>query len=135
MDFLKFKYLKYIIYILILYILFSILIKIVNIYSFLFLIIIMFTFYNLDKKLFKRIVYKVIYNNKKNQLSFKNTFGAAKTSLESIEKINRNISDKVEAELLNYEKNKLQSQLNTGDYKVTLFGAGSSGKTSIARSL
>ena len=84
MDFLKFKYLKYIIYILILYILFSILIKIVNIYSFLFLIIIMFTFYNLDKKLFKRIVYKVIYNNKKNQLSFKNTFGAAKTSLESI---------------------------------------------------
>ena len=37
--------------------------------------------------------------------------------------------------MLNYQKNKLESQLKTGDYNVTLFGAGSSGKTSIARSL
>jgi len=55
--------------------------------------------------------------------------------LEGIEKINRKITDKVKVELLSYEKNKLESQLRTGDYKVTLFGAGSSGKTSIARSL
>ena len=55
--------------------------------------------------------------------------------MEGIEKINRKISDKVNVELLNYERNKLESQLKSGDYKVTLFGAGSSGKTSLARSL
>jgi len=55
--------------------------------------------------------------------------------LEGIEKINKKINDQVKVELLNYQKNKLKSQLNTGDYIVTLFGAGSSGKTSIARSL
>ena len=135
MNFLKFKYLKYFIFLLILYILFSILIRIVNIYSLFFIITILYIFYNIDKKLFKKLVYKVIYNNKKNTLSFKNTYGAAKISLEGIEKINKKISDKVKVELLNYEKNKLESQLKTGDYKVTLFGAGSSGKTSIARSL
>ncbi|WP_288262916.1 GTP-binding protein, partial [uncultured Prochlorococcus sp.] len=84
---------------------------------------------------FKKVVYKIFYKNNKNSFSFKNTYGAAKTSLEEIDKINRKISDTVKVELLNYEKNKLESHLKTGDYKVTLFGAGSSGKTSIARSL
>jgi len=55
--------------------------------------------------------------------------------LEGVENINIKINDKVKVELLNYQKNKLESQLKTGDYKVTLFGAGSSGKTSIARAL
>ncbi|KGF87881.1 Small GTP-binding protein domain [Prochlorococcus marinus str. GP2] len=55
--------------------------------------------------------------------------------MEGIEKINKKIKDQVKVELLNYQKNKLESQLNMGDYKVTLFGAGSSGKTSLARSL
>ena len=131
----KLKYIKYIIFILFLYIIFSILIRLVNIYTLLFLLVIMFTLYNIDKKLFKKIVYKVIYKNKKNVLSFKNKYGAAKISLEGIEKINKKINDKVKVELLNYQKNKLTNQLKTGDYKVTLFGAGSSGKTSIARSL
>ena len=36
---------------------------------------------------------------------------------------------------MKYEKNKLEQQLNHGDYNVLLFGAGSSGKTSIARAL
>ena len=135
MNYLKLKYIKYVVLILFLYILFSIFIRIVNIYTLLFLIVIIYIFYNIDKKLFKKIVYKVIYKNKKNSLSFKNTYGAAKISLEGIEKINRKISDKVKSELLNHEKNKLESQLKTGDYNVTLFGAGSSGKTSIARSL
>ena len=135
MNYLKLKYLKYLIFIFILYILFSIFIRIVNVYSVLFLIILIYIFYKFDKKLFKKIVYKVIYNNKNNQLSFKNTYGAAKISLEGIEKINKKINDKVKVELLNYQKNNLESQLKTGDYKVTLFGAGSSGKTSIARSL
>ena len=135
MIYLKLKYIKYIIFILFLYILFSILIRTVNIYTILFLIIIMYIFYNIDKKLFKKIVYKVIYKNKKNTLSFKNRYSAAKISLEGVENINKKINDKVKVELLNYQKNKLESQLKTGDYKVTLFGAGSSGKTSIARSL
>ena len=135
MNYIKLKYIKYILFIILLYILFSILIRIVNIYTILFLIIITYILYNIDKKLFKKIVYKVIYKNKKNTLSFKNTYGAAKISLEGVEKINKKINDKVKAELLNYQKNKLESQLKTGDYKVTLFGACSSGKTSIARSL
>ena len=54
------------------YFLFSIFVRIVNIYTLLFLIIIIYTFYNIDKKLFKKIVYKVIYKNKKNFID-KNT--------------------------------------------------------------
>jgi len=49
--------------------------------------------YKIDRKLFKKIVYKIIYKNKKNTISFKNTYGAAKISLEGIEKINKNIND------------------------------------------
>jgi len=135
MKYPKLKYTKYFFFILLIYILISILVRIINIYTFLFLIIIIYIFYNVDKKLFKKIVYKVIFKNKKNSLSFKNTYGAAKISLEGIEQINEKINDQVKVELLNYQKNKLKSQLKTGDYKVTLFGAGSSGKTSIARSL
>ena len=135
MKYLKVKYLQYLFYILILYIVFSILIKTINIYTLLFLILILYGLYNIDKKLFKKIVYKTIFKNKKNALSFKNTYGAAKSSLEGVEKINRKINDKVQVELLNYEKNKLESHLKKGDYKVTLFGTGSSGKTSIARAL
>ena len=129
------KYLKIFSYILILYILVTLLLKLLNFYSLLFLIILIYIFYTIDKKLFKKIIYKVIYKNKKNYLPFKSTYGAAKISLEGIDKINRKISDKIKVELLNFEKNKLESQLKTGDYKVTLFGTGSSGKTSIARSL
>ena len=135
MNYLKIRYFKYLLFILFIYIIFSILIRLLNIYSLLLLFIITFIFYNIDRRLFKKIVYKVIYNNNKNTFRFKNKYGAAKTSLEGIEQINQKISDKVKVELLNFEKNKLESQLNTGDYKVTLFGAGSSGKTSIARSL
>ena len=135
MNYLKLKYLKYFIFFILLYILFSILIRIVNIYTLLFIIVILYIFYNFDKKLFKKIVYKVLYKSKTKTLSFKNKYGAAKISLEGIEKINEKINDKVKVELLNYQKNKLEFQLKTGDYKVTLFGAGSSGKTSIARAL
>ena len=135
MDSFKIKYLKYLLYFLILYIGFSVFLRILNIYSILLFFIIMYIFYKLDEKVFKKLVYKIIYRNKKRTLSFTNTYRAAKTSLKEIEKINRKISDNVNVELLNYEKNKLESQLKIGDYNVTLFGSGSSGKTSIARSL
>ena len=135
MNYFKLKYTKYFIIILFIYILFSILAEIVNIYTFLFLLLIMYIFYNVDKRLFKKIAYKIIFKNKKNTILLKNKYGAAKISLDGIEKINKKINDQVKFELLNYQKNKLESQLKTGDYNVTLFGAGSSGKTSIARSL
>ena len=135
MKYFKIKYIKYLILILFLYILFSLLVRILNIYTLLFFIIIMYIIYNVDKKLFKKIVYKVIFKEKKNTLSFKNTYSAARLSLDAIDKINKKINDQVKVELLNYQKNKLESQLMTGDYKVTLFGSGSSGKTSIARAL
>ncbi len=131
----KIKYLKYFLILLFLYTIIIVLIRIITINSLLFFLLISFIFYIIDKKMFKRIVYKVIYKDKKNRLYFKNKFGAAKISLNSIEEINNKINDKVKFELLNYEKNKLETQLKSGDYNVTLFGAGSSGKTSIARSL
>ena len=135
MNYFKIKYIKYLILIFFLYILFSLLVRILNIYTLLILIISMYIFYNVDKKLFKKIVYKILFKEKKNTLSFKNTYSAAKISLDGIDKINKKINDQVKVELLNYQKNKLESQLMTGDYKVTLFGSGSSGKTSIARAL
>ena len=89
MNYLKLKFIKYILLILFLYILFSIFIRIVNIYTLIFFIVIFYIFYNNNKKLFKKIVHKVIYKNKKNKLSFKNTYGAAKISLEGLEIINK----------------------------------------------
>ena len=89
MNFVKLKYIKLIILFFFIYILLSIFIRIVNIYTLLFLIVIIYIFYNSDRKLFKKIVYKVIYKNKKNTLSFKNKYGAAKISLERVEKINK----------------------------------------------
>jgi len=94
MNYLKLKYIKYFVFILFLYILFSIFIRIVNIYTLIFLIVIIYIFYNIDKKLFKKIVYKVIYKNKNNRLTFKNTYGAAKISLEGIEKIIKKLTIK-----------------------------------------
>ena len=95
----------------------------------------MFIFYKLNKQLFKKIIYKIIYKDKKKRISFKGKYNAAKVSLESITDINNKIEDKLKVKLLNYEKDILESQLNFGDYNVTLFGAGSAGKTSIARML
>ena len=104
MNYLKLKYIKYVVLILFIYILFSLVTRIVNIYTILFLIIILYILYNIDKKLFKKIVYKVIFKNKKNTLSFKNRYGAAKISLEGVEKINKKINDKVKVELLYFKK-------------------------------
>ncbi len=128
------KYYKYIFLSLIIYLLLTIIRNIFNFYTFIILITILFIFYYKNKRLFKQIVYKIIFK-KKVKLSFKNKYDAAKNSLKIIDEFNKKLNNQVEAELLKYEKNKLEEQLKYGDYNVILFGAGSSGKTSIARAL
>ncbi len=125
---------RYLLTFLFLYLLIVLFSNIFNIYSFLIILIILLIFYGNNKKLFKKVIYKILFK-KKNNYYFKNKYGAAKNSLEGIDEINKRISNKVDAELLKYEKNKLLKQLKHGDYNVTLFGSGSSGKTSIARAL
>ena len=127
-----YKYNRYLFFLIFLYLLLNLFKNIFNIYTFLIIIFILIYFYKRNKMLFKKTIYKLIF---KKSISFKNKFGAAINSLESIEAINKKIINKVDAELLIFEKNKLSEQLKHGDYKVILFGAGSSGKTSIARSL
>ena len=131
----KLEYLYYIFIIIFLYLSLLILFKLINTYTIIIALIILIISYNINKKVFKKIIYKIIYKDKKKRLSFKGKFNAAKISLDSIEEITNKINDNLKVRLLNYEKDKLQSQLNFGDYKVILFGASSSGKTSIARVL
>ena len=125
---------RYFLIILILYLSISLLRNVFSSYTFIVFLIVLIILYNKNKRLFKKIVYKIIFKNRKS-ISFKNKYGAAKNSLKSIDEIYKTIQNQVDAELLKYEKNKLEEQLKYGDYNVTLFGAGSSGKTSIARSL
>ena len=129
-----FKYYKYFLIVLFLYLLLSLFRYIFNFYLFLIIIVILSLFYYKNKRLFKRIVYKIIFKDKKS-LSIKSKYGAAKSSLKAMEIINKKISNKVDAEILKCEKNKIETQFKYGDYNVALFGSGSSGKTSIARAL
>ena len=128
------KYYKYLFIILFLYLLLIVFKNVINIYSILIILFILLFFYTKNKRLFKKVAYKILFK-KQHSFTFKNKYRAAKDSLEAIDEINKKISNKIYAELLKYEKNKLEQQFNYGDYNVTLFGAGSSGKTSIARAL
>ena len=128
------KYYRYFLILLTFYLLLIFFSNIFNFYTFLFLLITLTIIYIKNKRIIKKIAYKLIFKNS-NSFSLKNKYRAAKNSLEGIEEINNNINDKVNAELLKYEKNKIEEQLRYGDYNVILFGAGSSGKTSIARAL
>ena len=128
------KYYRFLITLFLLYSFILLVSNIFNIYTFFILFIVTLIFYNKKKRLIKKIAYKIIFKNK-NSFYFKNRYRAAKNSLDVIDEINKKINNQVDAELLKYEKNKLEKQLKYGDYNVTLFGAGSSGKTSIARAL
>ena len=128
-----FKYYKYFILIIVIYLLLNILKNLINIYSLILFLLIFFIIYKNNKKVLKKFLYKTIYKDKK--ASIRSKFNAAKLSLEEISEINNRIKNKVNSELLTYEKNKLEEQLNIGDYNVILFGASSSGKTSLARAL
>ncbi len=129
-----FKNYRYLLILLFLYFLLTIFRNILNLYSVLIIVIILLIFYSKNKRLFKKIAYKLIFKQQ-NSFSFRNKYGAAKNSLEAIDEINKKISNKIYGDLLKYEKLKLEKQFKYGDYNVILFGAGSSGKTSIARAL
>ena len=129
-----FKNYRYLLILLFLYFLLTIFRNILNFYSIFIVVIILLIFYSKNKRLFKKIAYKIIFKQQ-NSFTFRNKYGAAKNSLEAIDEINKKISNKIYADLLKYEKTKLEKQFKYGDYNVILFGAGSSGKTSIARAL
>ncbi len=129
-----FKNYRYLLILLFLYFLLTIFKNILNLYSILIIVIILLIFYSKNKRLFKKIAHKIIFKQQ-NSFSFRNKYGAAKNSLEAIDEINKKISNKIYGDLLKYEKIKLEKQFKYGDYNVILFGAGSSGKTSIARAL
>tara|TARA_Y100001933_G_scaffold192467_1_gene191991 strand:- start:381 stop:1757 length:1377 start_codon:yes stop_codon:yes gene_type:complete len=90
--------------------------------------------YKKNKRVFKKIIYKTFFLNNK---SFKNItkFKTAKKSLISLSEVNKLITDKVDSEIISFEKQELERQLIASDYDVILFGACSSGKTSLARAL
>ncbi len=127
------NYYKYIILIVSFYLILNIIKSIFNIYSLLIIIFLTYFFYKKDKKLFKKILYKTLFKNKNSK--FINKFTAAKKSLNSISELKNQIVDEVNYEIINEQKLKLERQLKNSDYSVILFGAGSCGKTSIARSL
>ena len=126
-------YNKFIIPLLIIYLLINIIKSVFNIYTLLILFGIILFLYKTNKRLFKKIIYKTIFKNKIYKVN--NKVSAAKKSLKGINEIIYQINNKVNTEMINYEKLKIEKQLNTADYNVILFGAGSCGKTSLARGL
>jgi len=131
-NFLK-NYKRYIIPLLIIYLITNIVKSIFNIYFLLILLGITLFIYKTNKRLFKKMLYKTIFKNKSYKVN--NKVIAAKKSLKGINEIINQIENKVNIEMIKYEKSKIEKQLNTADYNVTLFGAGSCGKTSLARGL
>ena len=131
-NFLK-NYNKYIIPLLIIYLVTNIVKSVFNIYFLLILLGITLFLYKTNKRLFKKILYKAIFKNK--SYSLNNKVIAAKKTLKSIDEVIYQIENKVNVEMINYEKFKIEKQLNSADYNVILFGAGSCGKTSLARGL
>ena len=127
------NYNKYIIPLLIIYLVTNIVKSVFNIYFLLILLGITLFLYKTNKRLFKKILYKTIFKNKSYTLN--NKVIAAKKTLKGINEIIYQIENKVNVEMINYEKFKIEKQLNSADYNVILFGAGSCGKTSLARGL
>ena len=127
------KYNNYIIPLLIIYLAINIIKSVFNIYFLLILLGTILFVYRTNKRLFKKIIYKTIF--KKRSYKVNNKVIAAKKSLKSINEIINQIENKVNIEMIIYEKYKIEKQLIAADYNVILFGAGSCGKTSLARGL
>jgi small GTP-binding protein len=60
---------------------------------------------------------------------------AAERNLRAIEQSLQQVRDAVERQVLEQERQRMQTELERGDLVITVFGAGSSGKTSLIRSL
>ncbi len=127
------NYNKYIIPLLIIYLIINIVKSIFNFYFLIIFICIIVYVYTNNKRLFKKILYKTLF--KKKLYKVNNKITAAKKSLKGLNEIIYQIENKVNIEMIKYEKLKIEKQLKTADYNVTLFGAGSCGKTSLARGL
>jgi len=127
------KYYRYITLIILIYLLINIVKSLFNFYTLLIIIFSAYIFYKKDTKLFKKLLYKTLF--KKKISKFNNKVTAVKKSLNSIAELKEQIDDEVNYEIINDQKIKLERQLKNSDYSVILFGAGSCGKTSIARSL
>ena len=127
------NYNKYIIPLLIIYLIINIIKSIFNIYFLIISLGIIAFIYITNKRLFKRILYKTFFKNKLYKVN--NKVSAAKKSLIGINEIISKIESKVNIEMINYEKYKIEKKFNTEDYNVILFGAGSCGKTALARGL
>ena len=107
--YLKYKYIKFILNIALLYLLFFIFIRLINIYTSIFILVLFFFLYKRNKNLFKKLLYKLLNKKKKDRLSFRSKYDAANTSLKGIENIYSQINDKVEARLIKYQQEKLKS--------------------------
>tara|TARA_Y100001968_G_scaffold4021_1_gene3526 strand:- start:3314 stop:4867 length:1554 start_codon:yes stop_codon:yes gene_type:complete len=70
-----------------------------------------------------------------NDFSISSKRQAADKSLESIDQLISLINDKVKAQALKDQKNKVRLELQRGDIILVVFGIGSSGKTSLIRAL
>tara|TARA_Y100001978_G_scaffold117327_1_gene104643 strand:- start:1554 stop:3053 length:1500 start_codon:yes stop_codon:yes gene_type:complete len=127
------KYYYIIIYLIIIFFIINFIKNILNIYSLSIIILLIILLYKKNKRLFKRIIYKTIYNNKSIKINSK--FIAAKKSLKKISEVNNLIIDRVNSEVIYYEKLKIEKRLKYSDYNVILFGAGSCGKTSLASAI
>ena len=84
------KYYKYLLILLLIYVFIILIRNIFNFYTFLILLTTFIFLFNKNKKLYKKIAYKILFKNK-NNYSFKNKYGAAKNSLEDIDEINKKI--------------------------------------------
>ena len=94
-----------------------------------------------NKKLlnkFKRIIRRSSYYliNEKNTVSApKDRSEAARQSLKSIDQLTNLIQNNIASEAFKYEKELIEKELLRGDLVVVFLGTGSTGKTSIIRSL
>ncbi len=80
-------------------------------------------------------LFKITSEKKSLDLSLKSKKQAAGKSLESIEYLITLINDKVKAQALQEEKDRVSLELERGDIILVVFGIGSSGKTSLIRAL
>ena len=132
MLFLKKK--KYLLFsLIVIYLVINIIKSIFNIYTFTIFLILSIYILKTNKKSVKRILHKSLF--KSNFIKIENKYYAAKKSLIGISEVKSLIKNRVNIEIINIEKNKIERQLKHGNYSVILFGACSSGKTSLARSI